>query len=79
MLKLVDRADELQKESQERLEESRHNHHRADRFDLGELAVELALVLCSVAVLTKQSGFWYSGIVSGTIGAIIAATGFLLH
>lgn len=76
---LVNKAEELQKEAHERLEESEHNHHRADRFDLGELAVELALILCSVAVLTKQSSFWYGGMVSGIIGGVVAASGFLLH
>ena len=69
---LTDRARELQEESQ-------HAHHRADRFDLGELGVELALVLCSLAVLTKRVGFWYAGIVGGVIGAAVAASGFLLH
>src|SRR5262249_12929963 len=59
---LGDRAAELQKESQ-------HAHHRADRFDLGELGVELALVLCSLAVLTKRPQFWFAGIGFGILGA----------
>jgi hypothetical protein len=35
------------------------------------------LVLCSIAVLTKQASFWYAGIASGVIGALIAISAFL--
>ena len=45
-------ADALTKRGEALREESERAHHRADRFDLGELGVELALVLCSLAVLT---------------------------
>ena len=50
----------------------------AGRFDLGELGIELALVFCSLAVLTKRLGFWYSGISVGLIGGVVALTAFLL-
>jgi uncharacterized protein DUF4337 len=72
-------AEALTKRGDEYRDESQHAHHRADRFDLGELGVELALVLCSLAVLTKRVGFWYAGIVGGVVGAAVAASGFLLH
>lgn len=72
-------ADKCQKESGEKLKESEHVHHRADRFDVGELGLELALVLCSVAVLTKRPGFWYGGILAGVAGAAVATTAFLVH
>ena len=61
------------------LNESEHAHHQGNRFDWGELSVEFAVVLCSVAVLTKLRGFWYTGIVMGTIGAVIALSAFILH
>src|SRR5205085_2541650 len=54
-------------------------HHRGDRFDLGELAVELALVLCSVAILTKRPGFWYSGITLCALGLAVALSAYLPH
>jgi len=60
-------------------EESVGVHHRADRLDFGHLGLELALVVCSVAVLTKQRGFWFTGIGAGTIGALVAASSFLMH
>jgi hypothetical protein len=76
---LDEEAKEKQKEAVAVMKESEEAHHRADRFDWGELAVELAVVLCSVAVLTKLAGFWYSGIVMGIIGACVALSAFILH
>src|SRR5262249_32566559 len=56
-------VDEKQEEATEKAHESHHVHTRANWLDYGHLGIELALVLCSIAVLTKQRSFWYSGIV----------------
>jgi uncharacterized protein YlxW (UPF0749 family) len=74
---LEQKANELTKEAEDLQTKSEHAHHQADRFDFGELGVELALVLCSIAVLTKQRGFWFAGIGFGVLGAVVAATGYL--
>ena len=67
----------------EKAEEKEHHaelvHHRADRLDYGHLGLELALVLCSIAVLTKQRSFWFSGIAVGALGAVVAFSSFLMH
>jgi hypothetical protein len=57
--------------------ESEKVHHRTDRYDLGEMAVELGLVLCSVAILIKRNGFWYAGMASAGLGAVLAILGLL--
>jgi hypothetical protein len=54
------------------------SHHRSDFFDLGELGVELALVLCSIAVLTRGRAFWYVGIAVGAVGLAVAVAGFFV-
>jgi hypothetical protein len=54
--------------------ESHFAHEKSTRFDLGELAVELGLVLCSIAILTKRRDFWAAGIVAAVLGALVAAT-----
>ena len=41
-------------------------------------SVELALVLCSLAVLTKGPRFWYAGIAAGVLGALIGLTSVML-
>jgi hypothetical protein len=73
------KAREHEEEAREKQHESEEAHHRGDRFDLAELAVELSLVLCSIAVLTKKASFWFAGMGSGLIGAILAATAFMMH
>jgi hypothetical protein len=72
---IMKEAQEIAAKGDEYLEQSHHVHARANRFDYGELALQLAVVLCSLAILTKSRGFWYAGIVSAVIGAAIALTG----
>jgi hypothetical protein len=52
-------------------------HARADRFDYGDLALQLAVVLCSLSILTKSRTLWFTGMVCGAIGALITLTGVL--
>lgn len=49
-------------------------HMKAARLDYGELALQLAVVLCSLAILTKNRSFWFSGIACGVLGALIAVS-----
>ncbi len=50
-------------------------HEQSNWFDAGELAVELAIVLSSVAILAKDRRFWYGGMAIAAVGAIIVAVG----
>ena len=52
---------------------------RADRFDAGEGILEIALVICSVTLLTEKKLFWYAGILIGVVGLFAALAGFLVH
>jgi hypothetical protein len=52
---------------------------RADRFDGGEVLLEVGLVICSITLLTKRRFFWVTGILFGSAGVILATTGFLIH
>jgi type II secretory pathway pseudopilin PulG len=75
---LVNQALRLEAESGQAVKRSYEAHFRGERLDLAELAVELALVLCSLAVLTKGPGFWYAGIAAGVLGALIGITAQML-
>ncbi len=72
------KAEELEHETDERQEQSHHFHQRGSRFDLGALGLEVALVLASLAVLTKQPRFWYVSIAVGVLGALASASGYLV-
>ena len=52
---------------------------RADRYDAGEVFLEIGLIICSFTLLTKKKGFWFAGTVLGLVGVITAASGILLH
>jgi hypothetical protein len=53
--------------------------HRADRFDLGEVLLEIGLVICSLTLLAKKKIFWVGGTVIGLVGLGVALTSFLTH
>ena len=74
--KLEKETHDLQVEAQKKLQESHEAHLRADRLDFGELGVELALILCSIAVLTKRRVFWYVGMTCGAVGVVVATSGY---
>jgi hypothetical protein len=75
---LVNQALRYEAESAQAVRRSYEAHHRGERLDLAELAVELALVLCSLAVLTKGPRFWYAGIAASALGALIGVTALML-
>ncbi len=50
------------------------DHHRALRLDIGEVFLEVAIVLASLAILSKRGFLWWGGLASGAAGAIIALT-----
>jgi uncharacterized membrane protein YcjF (UPF0283 family) len=52
---------------------------RADRFDLGEVFLEIALVVTSITLLTDNRRYWYFGIALAIVGLVAAGSGFLVH
>jgi hypothetical protein len=73
---IKEKAEDLGREAKEFDEKSEHAHHQGNFFDLGELGIEMSLVLCSVALLTKRRSFWYVGLVIGAVGFAVAMCGF---
>jgi hypothetical protein len=55
--------------------ETAHEKKRADLYDLGEVLVEVALVITSITLLSKQRIFWFSGMIIGIAGLVVAAIG----
>jgi uncharacterized protein DUF4337 len=52
---------------------------REDRYDAAEVILEIALIVCSLTLLTKKRIFWFSGIVLGLVGLVVTGSGFLLR
>jgi hypothetical protein len=51
---------------------------RADRFDLGEALLEIALVTASITLLTKNRIYWLLGLAFGLAGIVSSASVLLL-
>jgi len=50
---------------------------KADRFDAGEGILEIALVICSLTLLTDKKFFWYVAMLIGAVGIAASLGGFL--
>jgi Domain of unknown function (DUF4337) len=74
----AERAKELDQQAEGKLHEAHFVHRQADRLDIGHLAVELGLVLGSIAVLTKRRAFWFSGIAACLIGLAVTGSAYLM-
>jgi len=72
-------AKKLEKEAKGLQDGGRLAHNSSNFFDLGELGIELSLVLCSVALLAKRHSFWIIGILVGALGFIVAMGGFFVE
>ena len=72
-------AEKLQEEAKKLQHDGHVSHISSNFFDLGELGIEIALVLCSVALLAKRKEFWLIGITVGALGFIVAMGGFFVE
>jgi hypothetical protein len=52
---------------------------RANRFDGSEIFLEIAIVLCSITLLTASRMYWQASFVSAAIGLVLMASAFLMH
>lgn len=71
-------ADEISKEATALQNESRVNGARALRLHLGEIFLEIAIVFASLAILTKRPLLYWTAVVSGLVGVILACTELLV-
>src|SRR5262245_41436364 len=74
-----DEQKELEAKARELERETDLERRKADRFDLGEVFLEIGLVVTSITLLTRRMVFWRLGIVLGLAGVAVAASGLLVH
>ena len=66
---------DIQAEARQLESEVLTQQHKANRFDLGEVCLEVALVLVSLTLLTRRRVFWLLGCFSGLVGLVVATSG----
>lgn len=74
-----DDQKDLEDEARKLETEVATERNRADRFDLAEVFLEVGLVITSITLLSKRRLYWALGVGLGTIGILLAATGFFVH
>jgi Domain of unknown function (DUF4337) len=74
-----DEQKEIEAEARKLEQEVGNERRRADRFDLGEVFLEVALVITSITLLTGRRIFWRTGMVLGVVGLTVAGTGWIIH
>jgi len=70
--KLYDEAQDLERELKKQT-------LRANIFDVGEVFLEIALVVTSITLLTDSRRYWYLGMALACVGIVVAASGLLVR
>ena len=68
----------INKEAEDLQKQAAHDSAINDRCDLASLMLQIAVVICSVAILSRWHAIWFAGLALGLAGAIAGATAFLL-
>jgi pyruvate/2-oxoacid:ferredoxin oxidoreductase beta subunit len=74
-----DEQKELQEKAHETEKELQLTGRKADRLDLGEVFLEIALVITSITLLSGRKLFWYFGLLLAAGGICVSASAWLLH
>jgi hypothetical protein len=70
---------ELDKEARATEKETELTRRKADRFDLGEVFLEIALVITSITLLSGRRMFWHLGLLLATAGILVAASVWIVR
>ena len=72
-------AEVIKKDAEAQKKESELRGHQAQRLDIGEIFLEIAIAFASLAILTKRPLLYWTAVVSGLIGIVLACTTVLIH
>jgi len=76
--KYREQQSDIQNEARGLENEVQQVNRRADRFDLGEVFLEIALVVTSITLLTDNRAYWYFGLVLAAVGIACAASAYFV-
>jgi hypothetical protein len=71
--------DEIMEKAKELEAERDQERRKADRFDLGEVVLEVALVITSLCLLTGRRAYFALGAGIGALGIALTVLGFFRH
>lgn len=71
-------SEDIRKQAEEKEHESEAASKKANQYDTAEIFLEIAIVLCSIALLTGMRAFWLVSFVSSIVGIAFVARAFLM-
>jgi hypothetical protein len=74
-----DDQKELDAKARELEKDADLTRRKADRFDLGEVFLEIALVITSITLLSGRRVFWHLGLLMATAGIVAAASAWIVR
>ena len=74
-----DDQKELDAKAHETEKETDLTRRKADRFDLGEVFLEIALVVTSITLLSGRRIYWHLGLLMAVAGVVVAASSLIVH
>ena len=74
-----DDKKEIETQARELEQEFALTQRKTNRYDLGEVFLEIALVITSITLLSGRRMFWHLGMFLAVVGVAIAASAWLLH
>lgn len=69
---------EIKKEAESLVARARHFSAINDRCDQAALLLQIAVIVCSVAILGQSHKFWWLGLLLGTAGVVVGVTAYFM-
>jgi regulator of replication initiation timing len=76
--KILKEAEEFRKESVKEQAGAHHSAKAGDRYNKAEIFLQVGVVFCSITLLTKKRGFFYTGIGLAVVGVVIGVSAFVI-
>ena len=70
--------DKIQKDAEQQKKEAEYASRVGDRYGKAEIFLQIAVVMCSITLLTKKRGFFFAGLALCLVGIGIGVSAFLM-
>lgn len=71
--------DQISEQAKELEREKSLVARKENRYDAAEVILEIALIVCSLSLLTRKRLFWFAGILLGLVGAAVGVSGHFIR
>jgi hypothetical protein len=71
-------AEEDEAERDKLMAASRSHEHRHHWLTVAATLLEIAIAICTVAIVTRRSAFWAGSLVLGVVGALVMAAAYVV-